>query len=194
MKIVTEIKVIKEIDEMLWFSLDHASGLKFTYLDMVHFFGEPRVYEDSRFIVNHNINNEFFSKSYNRRVEWIVAEFNTNGKPKLDDNGEPVICTIYDSDASIGVEDNFIWHIDALVSRGFEIVGEHILNQRREGKIFVSKDLPEDIAKQDKDEMLKVYLSPDQKKMMKILKKNNDDAKKNNPKYISKPSSDKSIN
>ena len=110
-------------------------------------------------------------------MEWVLGEFDNKGKPKLDDNGNPIVCTIYDSDPTLSVEDNFIWYVDALVSRGFEIVGEYIINERQNGKDFVSKELPKNIVKEDEDEMLKVEMTPKKKKIMEDLKLENDKSK-----------------
>tara|TARA_R110002012_G_scaffold311164_2_gene520465 strand:- start:7415 stop:7984 length:570 start_codon:yes stop_codon:yes gene_type:complete len=189
MKKITNVKLLPSIDDSLWFKLVHASALKFTYLDMVHFFGEPKVYDEPKFtICGLNKDGVEECREYNRRLEWVLGEFDNKGKLKLDDNGNPIVCTIYDSDSKLSVEDNFIWYVDALVSRGFEIVGEYIINERQNGKNFVSKELPKNIVKEDEDEMLKVEMTPEKKKIMKELKKKNDKAKakKKNDKTKSK--------
>jgi len=161
MKVVSEIKVVtgKSYNRD---DIKHASALKFTYDDLVHFFGQPVLYDNP---------------VIGRSVEWALAEFDNKGNPKLDSNGNPIVCFIYDSDSSIAYDMNFVWYIDAWVNRGFEIVAEYIQNQRDSGKQFVSKELPEDIKKHDKDKIYKVNLTGDQKKIMEQLKKMNDEAK-----------------
>ena len=164
------IKVISHTKDMYVdrSHLEHASALKFTYQDLVHFFGPPIIYDGE----------------IGRRVEWMVGEYDKNLKDNfddyslaLDDNGNTLIATIYDSDQSIPIEENFIWYIDASVNRGFELVGEFIVSERQKGKKFISKELPEDIKRQDKDKVYKVNLTDDQKKIMEELKKINDEAK-----------------
>ena len=171
MKLVTEIKVVESpnLEWRLSEKLQHASVMKFTYLDMVHFFGNPKIYED----VSH----------HNRRVEWAIGEFDLKGKIKTDDNGDPLIAYMYDSDLTIPVEDNFLWDIDSYVCKGFENITALIIQQRVAGKKFVSKSLPKDIAE--------VSMTPDQKKMMANLKIKNDEDNKNSKRNKSK---DKSVN
>ena len=161
MKKVTNIKVVTG-NNYNRDKIKHASALKFTFEDLVHFFGQPIIYNNP---------------AINRRVEWALAEFDNKGNPKLDGNGNPIVSFIYDSDLSIPYDMNFIWYIDAWVNRGFEIVAEHIQNQKDGGKEYISKELPEDIKKQDKDKVYKVNLTSDQKKIMEELKKMNDEAK-----------------
>ena len=158
MKKVTNIKVVTGTNYNRE-GIKHASALKFTYEDLVHFFGQPVLYDNP---------------AIGRSVEWALAEFDNKGNPKLDGNGNPIVCFIYDSDLSLPYDMNFIWYIDAWVNRGFEIVAEHIQNQRDSGKEYISKELPEDIKKQDKDKIYKVNLTGDQKKIMEELKKMNE--------------------
>ena len=47
----------------------------------------------------------------------------------------------------------------------------------KNGKNFVSKELPKNIVKEDEDEMLKVEMTPKKKKIMEDLKLENDKSK-----------------
>ena len=68
MKVVSEIKVVTGQDYNRD-GIKHASALKFTYDDLVHFFGHPVLYDNP---------------VIGRSVEWALAEYDNKGKPKLD--------------------------------------------------------------------------------------------------------------
>jgi len=91
--------------------------LKFTYADMVQFFGSPVIIEDQK----------------DRRVQWTVVE-----KQK---DGLMIYAIIHDAELDKPLAMNFAWYIENHVSRSHEIVGEYIDQKREEGLDFVSNKI-----------------------------------------------------
>jgi len=111
--------MIKVVNDLKTADLELAAQIKFTYEDLVHFLGEPT---------------DVVGKD-DRRVEWQLYE------EGYGEGEEPVRATIYDSDQTMQVGQNFIWYIGGHCSRSFEIVAEYINELRMQGKDFLSKAL-----------------------------------------------------
>ena len=87
-----------------------------TYVDLVHFFGEPLKLIGA-----------------DRRVEWGFREEQTG-----------IGATIYDDNKDIPLEEVFHWAVGGSEDRSLEMIGQVFQQEMDKGKEFISKPLPED--------------------------------------------------
>jgi hypothetical protein len=87
-----------------------------TYVDLVHFFGEPMKWIGQ-----------------DKRVEWGFREEQTG-----------IGATIYDDNKDIPLEEVFHWAVGGSCDRSLEMIGQIFQEQMDKGKKFISKPLPED--------------------------------------------------
>ena len=87
-----------------------------TYVDHVHFFGEPMKWIGQ-----------------DKRVEWGFREEQTG-----------IGATIYDDNKDIPLEEVFHWAVGGSCDRSLEMIGQIFQEQMDKGKKFISKPLPED--------------------------------------------------